>query len=500
MLKLYNSLGRKKQVFKPINKNVVNIYSCGPTVYDYPHIGNYRSYIVWDLLKRFLEYSGYKTKVVKNITDVGHLTEEETESGEDKMEKAARREKKDPLEIAKFYTQVFVAEEKKLNILPPDFQPRATREIKMMQEIIKALVRKGFAYDSADGVYFNVAKFRGYGKLSGNTPRKILAGARVEINENKKHPADFALWKKRIGKNRRHSLYWPSPWGDGFPGWHIECSAMALRYLGKTIDIHTGGQDNKFPHHESEIAQSEAYTGKPLSRFWLHAGLMDVEGKKMAKSLGNFYTLQDIEKKGVHPLAYRFWTFTAHYRSPMNFSWKGLKEASDNWEKIVEFYSNYVIPAKAGIQKKNSEFFLDPRVKPEDDNKKYLEKNDQQFTAALDDDLNTPKAIAMLLQAIKGAHKDPGKIPAAIYLIKKWDQVLGILPKKLPKKPKVTIPAKVKKLLADRQKARDNKDYKKSDVLRKRIEKIGYEVIDGIKGKSMVKPVAQTRPRLLPKK
>lgn len=487
MIKLYNSLGRKKEVFKPLSRKTVKIYSCGPTVYDYAHIGNFSSYIAWDILIRYLNYIGYKTKVVKNITDVGHLTEEETESGEDKMEKAARREKKDPLEIAKFYTQVFVTEEKKLNIIPADFRPRASREIKTMQEIIKTLIKKGFAYDAADGVYFNVAKFHGYGNLSGNTPKKILAGARVEINENKKHPADFALWKKRVGENKQHSLHWPSPWGDGFPGWHIECSAMALRYLGKTIDIHTGGQDNKFPHHESEIAQSQAYSGKLLSRFWLHTGLMDVNGKKMSKSLGNFYTLQNIIDKGFDPLAYRFWTLTAHYRSPMNFSWKGLKEASDNWGKIVDFYftKNKKNPLLRGVARRRR----DGVCEFSEFEKKYIAKKDRLFATALNDDLNTPKAIATLLQIVKDVNKDPKKIPAAVYLVKKWDQVFGILPKKITKKPTVKIPEKVKKLLTERQLARENKDFKKADTFRKSIKKLGFEITDLPNGNFHIKPL-----------
>lgn len=470
MLKLYNSLGRKKQVFKPINENIVTIYSCGPTVYDYAHIGNFRSYIAWDLLVRYLKYLGYKTKVVKNITDVGHFTDDDEDSGIDKFEKAAKREKKDPLEIARFYTKIFVQEEKKLNISKPDFRPRATAQIKMMQEIIKALMRKGYAYKAYDGVYFDVSKFPKYGALSGNTPQKILAGARIEVNPNKKHPADFALWIRRVGKNKNHILHWTSPWGDGFPGWHIECSAMALRYLGKTIDIHTGGQDNKFPHHESEIAQSEAYSGKPLSRFWLHTGLMDIAGKKMSKSLGNFYSLRSVINKGFDPLAYRFWVLTAHYRSPMNFTWKGLKEASDNWTKIVEFYSTNI-----------------PRVGtghcPLPTGRIYVTRQNRQFTAALNDDLNTPKAIAILLQVLKDAHKDPRNAPAAAHLINKWDKVLGVLPTKTEKPKKITIPVKIKKLLAERQLARLAKDFKKADALRKKIERLDYEIIDEPNGK-----------------
>jgi cysteinyl-tRNA synthetase len=465
-MKLYNSLARKKQTFKPLKNKLVTIYSCGPTVYDFAHIGNFSSYISWDMLVRYLKYRGFKTKVAKNITDVGHFTRDDEDLGEDSIDKAARKQKKDPLEIAKFYTAAYIKGEKILNILPPDFRPRATGEIKMMQKIITALLKKGYAYDAKDGVYFDVSKFKKYGQLSGNTPNKILAGARVEINPNKKHPADFALWKKRIGVNRNHTLHWASPWGDGFPGWHIECSAMALRYLGKTIDIHAGGYDNKFPHHESEIAQSEAFTGQPFSRFWLHTGLMDVSGKKMSKSLGNFYTLQNIIDKGFDPLAYRFWTLTAHYRSSTNFTWKALQEASDNWKKIVEFIRDNKFVNKI--------------------DKIYVDKKEKQFISALDDDLNTPKAVAVLLQVVKEAHRDRKKIPSVVFLIKKWDKILGILPKKPPKKEKVTIPTNVKKLLAARQLARTNKDYEKADSLRRQIEKLGYIMTDYPNNKSQV--------------
>jgi len=492
MLKLYNSLTRKKQVFKPLIKNIVTVYSCGPTVYDYAHIGNFRSYIAWDVLHRFLEYSGYKTNVVKNITDVGHFTEDVTDEGEDKLEKAARREKKGPLEIAKFYIKQFLEHEKKLNILTPSKRPRATLEIKAMQKIIQGLIKKGYAYNTRDGVYFNVAKFPAYGKLSGNTPKKILAGARVKINPTKIHPADFALWKKRVGGNRRHWLHWNSPWGDGFPGWHIECSAMALKYLGETIDIHTGGQDNKFPHHESEIAQSESFTGKPFARFWLHTGLIDVLGKKMSKSLGNFYTLQDIIKKGFDPLAYRFWVLTAHYRSPMNFSWKGLKEASGNWEKVVDFYFTNKSIVGTGLRPVRT------GQSPVPTSKIYISQKSRQFTAALNDDLNTSKAIALLLEVIKDANKDQKKIPAVVELIKIWDRVLGILPAKPPVKKKIAIPPEIQKLLDDRQKARANKDFNGADEIRKMIEKLGFKLTDTANGKTSINSIPETR--LLPKK
>jgi len=495
MLSLYNTIKRKKEIFKPQKGKTVKIYSCGPTVYDFAHIGNYRSYSAWDVLIRYLKFLGYETKVVKNITDVGHLTEDETDEGEDKMEKAARREKKKPLEIARFYTKFFLEEEKKLNILPPDFRPKASEEIEMIQKITKGLLSKKYAYETEDGVYFDVSKFKKYGKLSGNTPGKILSGARIEINPNKKHPADFALWKKRVGENKSHSLFWKSPWGDGFPGWHIECSAMAMHYLGKQIDIHTGGRDNIFPHHESEIAQSEAFTGQILSRFWLHTGLVDVDGKKMSKSLGNFYTLRQIEEKGFSPLLFRFWTLLAHYRNPIDFSFKALKEAEINWRRVCDFRDDVwrevlkqaklkKIPLENNERKILLEGILKFHVE-KDRIKKWEEKREKDLMKAMDEDLNTPKAIVSLQETLKQSRVLGYEI-SALLLLEKWDQVFAILPE-FKQKKKETIPQSIKLLVEKRQKARLEKDFKISDKLRLELEKKGYEIIDKADGKCEIR-------------
>ncbi len=499
----YNSLSKEKQLFRPVSNgsNEIKIYSCGPTVYNYAHIGNFRSYIVWDVLHRYLEYAGYKVKIVKNITDVGHFTEEDEDQGEDKLEKMARKVKKSPLEVAKFYTEVFIKEEKKLNILAPDYRPKATEEIKSMQKIIGQLLKKGYAYETQDGVYFDTAKFSGYGRLSGNTAEGTEPGARVKINPLKKNPTDFALWKKLVGRNKKHLLWWTSPWGKGFPGWHIECSAMAFRYLGETIDIHTGGRDNIFPHHESEIAQSEAFSGRQFSRFWLHSGLVAVDGKKMSKSLENFYTLRDIEKKGFDPLVFRLWALLASYRKEINFSWQKLEETKLNWQKIVEFREqNWEELIKSGqikavslqkdelarieilwaLAKKNSFYFK---------LRQFIKEGDQKFCFAMDNDLNTAVAFSILLKMLKLANKKPilsvEKIGALI-LLEEWNKVLAFLPK-IKREVKLTKPVQIEKMLKMRQKAKETGNYQKADQIRKKIENRGYKILDLEGGKWKLK-------------
>jgi len=463
-LKLYNTLTKKKEVFSPLNPPTVLMYACGPTVYDNAHIGNLKTYINWDVLKRYLQYTGYEVKSVGNITDVGHLSDDADE-GEDKVEKAARKKKKDPLEIAKHYLNIYLKEERELNILPPTYRPRATEEIEVMQKIIAGLIEKGFAYDAPDGVYFNVSKFEDYGKLSGNTPDKIKSGSRVEVGKHKKSPYDFALWKKCVGANKDHILRWKSPWGEGFPGWHIECSAMAFKYLGETIDIHTGGEDNIFPHHESEIAQSEAFTGKPFSKYWLHTRHLKVKGEKMSKSLGNYYTFSDVKEKGFDPLAFRFWVIASHYRSPVKFSWDALKEAEKVWKKIVEFYADHK-DVKIETRKATN----------------YLDEKEKEFHEVMDDDINTPKAVALLRKIVKDGRNDRKKIAEVLTLIERWNKVLGILPKDVDTFGDVEISKEVKDLLKERDKARKKKDFKKADELRKKIEKAGYVVSDKSQG------------------
>ncbi|HOF42458.1 MAG TPA: cysteine--tRNA ligase, partial [Candidatus Moranbacteria bacterium] len=334
MLKLFNSLSKIKEEFKPINPGKVGMYSCGPTVYGHIHIGNLKSYILSDLVKRYLEYSGYEVRLIKNITDVGHLSEDDlgqADSGEDKMLKAALIEKKTPEEIAKFYEDYFKTTEKEMNILPAQYFPRATAHVPQMIKIIEGLIQKGCAYEKNGNVFFDVTKFSNYGKLSGNTLENLKVGARLEEHPDKKNPWDFALWLKAPEK---HILKWESPWSLGYPGWHIECSAMSLEYLGNTFDIHTGGEDNIFPHHEAEIAQSECYTGKKFANFWLHTRHLLMNGEKMSRSKGNLYTLEDIKEKGFSAMDLRLLFLSSHYRSRLDFSWNALEQAHKNLQRI----------------------------------------------------------------------------------------------------------------------------------------------------------------------
>jgi cysteinyl-tRNA synthetase len=443
-LKLYNTLGRKKQVFKPIKDKQVGMYTCGPTVYDYDHLGHAWNYVASDILRRVLEYNGYKVKHVMNITDVGHLTSD-ADTGEEKMELAARREHKSAWEIAKFYTKIFMENRKKLNILEPDVVCKATDHIKEMIALIKKLEEKGYTYVISDGVYFDISKFPKYGQLSGNKPGELKAGARVEVNLEKRSPYDFALWKFSL-KDKKRDMEWASPWGKGFPGWHIECSAMSMKYLGEHFDIHTGGEDNIFPHHESEIAQSEASTGKKFVNYWLHTRFLMIESRKMSKSLKNFYRIQDLEEKGFKPLALRYLFLTAKFRSPFNFTFEGLTAASTALERL-----------------KNIAEMLEDDGKS---NKKYL----AQFEKAINDDLNTPEALAVLWNFIR----DP-KATGKLNTLAKMDEVLGL---DLLKKEKSEISEHVKILIEQREEARKKKDFKTADRIRNELKEKGVILED----------------------
>ncbi|MBD3245109.1 MAG: cysteine--tRNA ligase [Candidatus Moranbacteria bacterium] len=479
-IKLYNTLTNKKEIFKPIEKGKVKMYSCGPTVYDYASIGNMWSYLTADILRRTLEYFGFEIRQIKNITDVGHFSDDEqlSVSGQDKMEKAAKREKKTPLELAEYYLNFFLIDEKKLNIKPPHFQPRPTQEIPQIIKIIQELEKKGYCYQTDDGVYFSVKKFKDYGKLSGNTLKKIRSGARVEINENKKDPADFALWIKRVGKNKKHTLFWDSPWGRGFPGWHIECTAMAVKYLGHSIDIHTGGEDNIFPHHECEIAQSESFSDKKFVNYWIHTRHFLINSKKMSKSKGNIFTIsktpdnryKSLEEMGFHPLAFRTLKLGAHYRSQANFTLKAMEQAQKNWEKINQFYLRIL---KFNPREKKQNLLID------------AEKTKKDFDKAMADDLNTPQALKSLLALIKKANSAMDKDNLAnfreiITLIKKFDKILAILDLNYFSQKK-EIPKKILALAEQRQLERQNKNFANADQIRKQIKNLGYELID--KGK-----------------
>ena len=471
MLKFYNTFSRKKEVFNPIEPPRVGIYTCGPTVYSYAHIGNFRSYIVADIIRRYLEYRGFKVKQVKNITDVGHLTEYDVTRAQDKILLAAKRERKRPEEIAEFYTQAFFEDEKKLNIKRAEVYPRATKHIKEMIELIKLLIKKGYAYQISDGVYFQVPKFKDYGKLSGNTLNKLKKGVRIEPNPQKKHPADFALWKKA---SPEHLMQWPSPWGRGFPGWHIECSAMSMKYLGKSFDIHTGGEDNIFPHHEDEIAQSEAATGKKFVKYWIHTRHLLVGGEKMAKSKGNFYTLRDLENLGYSSLAFRLLVLGSHYQSKLNFTLRGIKQAETNLQRISEFITKL---EELKNQKGERQKFA----------KNLILRTQKEFEKAMDDDFNTPTALASVFHLIgRGNYLldkeelTPADARDILKFLRKIDKVFGVIfwtpPTRRP------IPKEIFKLVKEREKYRQKGQWKLADKIRRKIKLMGYRVEDTKKG------------------
>jgi cysteinyl-tRNA synthetase len=459
MLRLYNSLTRKKEEFAPIKKTArltggpVGLYACGPTVYSHAHIGNFRSFIFEDTLRRVLEYFGYKVRAVMNVTDVGHLSSD-ADTGEDKLAAAAARERKTAWEVADFYTQAFLRDAKLLNILPPTMMPRATAHIKEQIALIKELEKKSFTYKTNDGIYFDTSKLASYGKLSGQRGEEKAAGKRVALGE-KRRPTDFALWKFSP-RGERRDMEWPSPWGVGFPGWHIECSAMSRKYLGQPFDIHAGGVDHLPVHHENEIAQSEAAYGKPLARFWLHGEYLILRGDKISKSKGNFITIDELIKRGFDPLAFRYLLFGAHYRKPLTFSWEALESAQNALTRLRSAVRNWDRP-RAGC----AEF-------------------EKRFAEAIADDLNMPKAISVVWEMINS------KLPTAAKAksILKFDKVLGLGLDKCVAKP-IKIPVEIKKLLAERAAARQAKNWKESDRLRDLIAEKGFLIEDTKEGQAV---------------
>jgi len=459
-MKLYNTLTRQKEEFRPIDGDTVRIYSCGPTVYQYAHIGNMRSYIFMDILRRVLKYNGYKLKHVMNITDVGHLVSDSDE-GEDKMVKTAKETKKTPWEIAEYYTGVFMNDIAELNIDKPEIIPKATEHINEMLEFVEALVEKGYGYETSDGIYFDIMKFKDYGKLSRLDLEGQIAGARVDVNEEKRHPADFALWKKAP---KEHIMQWPSRWGMGYPGWHIECSAMSRKYLGDEFDIHTGGVDHIPIHHENEIAQSEALLGKPAVRYWLHGEFLLVDNGKMSKSLGNTYTVSDLKKKGFSPLAYRYMCLNANYRSKLNFTWDGLKAAQVALDRLLE----------GVLAHKNA----DPQVRIDDET---IRKFENEFTEAVNDDLNIPKAFGVVWNVVRYGTKSQD-----LYrLLLKMDQILALDFDKAEEKAKDEVPEldpEIQKLIDQRQQARKEKNWKLADEIRDRLNGMGIVLEDTPQG------------------
>ncbi len=457
-MKIYNTLSRKKETLRPIRKNYVGLYTCGPTVYDYAHIGNLRTYIFEDILEKTLKYNGYKVRRVMNVTDVGHLTGD-ADAGKDKIEESAKIQKKTPKQIANLYTRAFLKDLKRLNIKRPPVLAPATKYIKEMQAVIKELFRKGYAYETPQAVYFPVAKFKSYGKLSGQPLKEKLTAARKEVvaDPMKKSPADFALWFKLTGRFKNHLQYWPSPWGKGFPGWHIECSAISRKFLGQPFDIHAGGVDHIGTHHENEIAQSEAAYGKPLAKIWIHGAFLVIDKKRMGKSKSNFITLTELEKRKHNPLAYRYFVLNTHYRKGLNFSWKGLEAATDSLKKIYR--------ATAALATRREDLTGKATLS------KKAERYRQMFGLAINDDLNTPRALA-ILHTVAGA--DDILSSEKMLLIRKFDEVLGLgLGKPAPK-----TPAAVRKMVKKRELLRRNKQFIQADALRKEIRVLGYDIED----------------------
>jgi len=477
MLTIYNTLTNRKEKFESLHKGKVNMYSCGPTVYDYAHIGNFLAYTMADTLKRALIFNGYEVKQIMNITDVGHLTDDDInqgDSGDDKMLKAMKRENKTPENIAEFYTQDFMEDVEKLNFDKAAFYPRATKHVDEMIKIITVLIDKGFAYEKNGNVFYDVDKFEDYGKLSNKKIDDLKHGARLENHPDKKHSYDFALWLKAP---KEHILRWDSPWGKGYPGWHIECTAMSTEYLGETLDIHTGGEDNIFPHHENEIAQSESFTGKQFSNYWVHTRHLLVDGKKMSKSKNNFYKLQDVIDKGYSPMSLKLLFLSAHYRSNLNFTWTGMDQATKNLETITKFVKRITSLQKDSTKGSADMDILIGDVTPND----CLEK----FTLAINDDLNTPLALSVLYQFISTMNKveslDQDQVKSILALWRKVNIVLG-LKLKLTDKEAIAIPKEITILAEKREAARKEKNFDLADKLRDEIIIKGYSLEDTSEG------------------
>lgn len=460
---LYNTLSRKIEDFKPIHKNTVKIYCCGPTVYDFTHLGHLRKYAMDDVIVKTLKYFDYDVKHVMNITDVGHLVGDSDE-GEDKLEKGARKTGRSVWEVAKYYTGFFEKSMKLMSVNVPDITCKATDHIESMIKMIKVLEEKGFTYETEEAVYFDISKDGDYGILSGQKLEDKKVAVRDDVNEdkNKKNPADFALWFKRVGRFADHTMHWNSPWGDGFPGWHIECSAMSTKYLGSKIDIHTGGIDHIPVHHTNEIAQSECATGeKPFVKYWVHHNFLTVEGQKMSKSLGNFFTIDDVLAKGFYPEDLRFLFLQSHYRSEANFTWDSLSASHTALKRLVEKISKLpkTHEAKTTTSQTANEY-------------------EAKFRNALSDDINTSKAISVLWEMIDS---DLDLIQKKL-LFENWNKVLGIDFSNHEKTASIQVPHEVSELVSLRKEAKLSKDFAKADSIRKKINDMGYDVSDAKDG------------------
>lgn len=446
MLKIHNTLSRKKEEFKPLTKNKVGMYTCGPTVYDYDHIGHAWNYFNSDILRRVLAYQGYKVNHVLNITDVGHLTSD-GDSGEDKLEKASKAKGQTAQEIAEYFTQIYLENRKKMNFLEPTVICRATDYVKEMIAFVQILIDKGYGYETSDGIYFDTSKSAHYGLLSGNTLDKLKEGARVEINTEKRNPSDFALWKFSPAGEKRQ-MEWTAFGRQGFPGWHIECSVMSTKHLGQTFDIHTGGEDNIFPHHECEIAQSEAVSGVKFVNYWFHTRFLMVEGEKMSKSKNNFYRLADLEAKGFSALDLRYLFLTSHYRSQLNFTWAGIEGAKIARNKLVDFLANIKGSGQVNQDYKN------------------------KFIELINDDVAMPQVMALVWEVLKSQISDADKKATLL----DFDSILGL---DLDQIQSLEIPQEIKNLANKRWQARIEKNWSASDRLREELAELGWQMEDG---------------------
>ena len=465
MLKLWNTLSRTREAFGPLEDNSVRMYCCGPTVYTRAHIGNFRAYVIWDVLKRMLEHERYSVTHCMNITDVGHLVGDMDE-GEDKMLKAAKEQGQTAWEIAQKYEKYYINDAVSLGIIlpKPPLLCRATDHIQEQIKLVQLLEDKGYTYKITDGIYFDTSKFADYGKLSGQRLDEKQAGARVEANPEKRNPTDFALWKFSYPNGRdfdpnqddestRRQMEWESPWGLGFPGWHVECSAMSKKYLGQPFDIHCGGVDHIPVHHENEIAQSVAAYAVPLAEYWLHSEFLTIDGQKMSKSLNNFYTLDDCKAHGIEPLGLRYFYLGAHYRQKLNFTWEAAQASQNALNKLREL----------------SRTWTNPTDDQEDINQEWNEK----FLAELRDDLNTSAALGVMWEMVKS--DIPSEQKAAT--LKEWDKILGLdLIKYIAQT--VAIPDNVKQIASRRWEARNNKDWDTADALRMELENLGWSMED----------------------
>lgn len=468
-LELYNTLSRKKEIFTPLVKGFVGMYVCGPTVYGHSHIGHAKSYVSFDVIRRWLTHSGYQVRYVQNITDVGHLVGD-IDEGDDKIAEQAKREHIEPMEVAQLYTRSFYDDMDALGVLRPNIAPAAAGHIPEQLEMIVNLIQKGHAYESNGSVYFDVSSFAAYGKLSGRLNQdEMESGTRVQIKSDKRNAADFALWKKA---EPNHLMRWHSPWGVGFPGWHIECSAMSMKYLGDQFDIHGGGLDNQFPHHECEIAQSESATGKAFVKYWMHNNLVTVQGKKMSKSLGNFLTIKDALKK-VSPLALRFFILQSHYRSPLDFSDDALTASQTGLSKLQETYK------RLSASKPTGTAALD------------LAPFETRLMEVMNDDFNTPLAIATLFDISRevnatlasGGFSEAGQKSVMDFYNRFAGDVLGILSQENELNGAASDMAgagekAIDLLLELRQQAKAKKDFPTSDLIRNRLKDLGIEVQD----------------------